>query len=92
MSSKEGDLYKKLFEAYKFAHKATPKSIAQKETNLIWKEARKKYKKFQELEKHINQLVNNYNVKATTKKASNLLDFFKKVSECGKLIKFFLTN
>lgn len=68
--SKLGDLYKDLFAEYK---KGKKPSVAQKEFNELWADAKQKYTTKEELTKWANDLLVDYRRKHQTKKSSNIL-------------------
>lgn len=78
MSSKQGDLYNKFFVAYKQLHHELSAQEAQRQRNEKWKEARAKFSKFEELESHMNELLDQYRTKMTKLKATRTLQFFTK--------------
>ena len=74
-------LYKKFYDSYKKfnLHIETNGKILQKKINKSWREARDKYKKFDELEKNINHMISEMNMKYLQSKASNICRLFKPV-------------
>ncbi|KAH9642643.1 hypothetical protein HF086_008256 [Spodoptera exigua] len=67
---KVGDLYKDLFAEYK---KGKKPSIAQKEFNELWANAKQKYSTKEEFVKWANDLLADYRRKHQAKKSSNIL-------------------
>lgn len=79
MSSKEGDLHHQLFLAYKGSHADLPAQLCQKNANEIWKTAKEKLKNKEKFIEHINDVIREFKVKATKKKAT-MLSYFTQVS------------
>lgn len=79
MSSKGGDLHHQLFLAYKGCHADLPAQRCQKNANEIWKTAKEKLKNNEKFTEHINNVIQEFKVKTTKKKAS-MLTYFTQVS------------
>lgn len=79
MSSKEGDLHHQLFLAYKGSHADLPAQLCQKNANEIWKTAKEKLKNKEKFIEHINDVIREFKVKATKKKAT-MFSYFTQVS------------
>jgi len=79
MSSKNGDVYHQLYLAYKSNHPFKSAALCQKESNVLWQEAKSKFRKSNsEFHAEIRKLIENFQIESTRKK-TGFLNFFLKV-------------
>lgn len=74
-------LYKKLYDVYKKCHSFEKDGrLLQSTVNDIWNKAKAEHKNFDDLEKYVNNIITDENVKYMQAKAANFARMFKKVS------------
>lgn len=85
--SKEGDLYHQLFLTYKSCHADLPPQLCQKNADEVWKTAKAQFKNKEKFAEHITDVIREFKVKATKKKAT-MLSYFTQVRfllECNNI-------
>ncbi|XP_043467705.1 uncharacterized protein LOC122501961 [Leptopilina heterotoma] len=71
-----GNIYQRLFDAYKKSHSTKSAGKAQEEVVIIWKDLKDKYKLQDDLVKKAEELISDYLNLSQKNKCNNILKFF----------------
>lgn len=77
MSSKKGDLFAALFNAYKKANPEKKAEQCQRDVVEKWKVAKKQYVDYRQLEEEIQKIISSCQQKTLKRKSSNIVDYFQ---------------